>query len=172
MSDVNNDAGALRSILVKQEARVYGPPGSPISSLKRSKVDWPHHGRESLPSAPDARRFWGGTPSPIPAAIARHSIAALNEIGIESIREHNVQLAGQLIEGLDPSMLVSPREVARRSGTVVVDPGTKRPELLDRLAKADVHVDERVDGIRVSPHLVNTQSDIETFLQIVKDVCE
>lgn len=122
--------------------------------------------------APDARRFWGGTPSPLPAAIARHSIAAINDMGVEAVRRHNVDLADRLIDGLDPSMVVSPRELARRSGTVVADPGVDtRRALMARLAEAEVHVDERADGIRVSPHLINSDSDIDAFLQVVTEVC-
>jgi selenocysteine lyase/cysteine desulfurase len=121
--------------------------------------------------APDARRFWGGTPSPMPAAIARHSIAAISDIGIDAVRQHNVRLTDHLIDGLDPAMLVSPRDAARRNGTVVVGPpADRRAALIDALADADVHVDERADGIRVSPHLVNTLSDIDAFLDIVAAV--
>lgn len=121
--------------------------------------------------AADARRFWGGTPSPIPAAIARHSIAAINDMGVDAVRSDNVQLTGKLIDGLDPQLLVSPRNVGQRSGTVVVDPGIdRRPALLQRLAEAEIHVDERVDGIRVSPHLINTCEDIDALLDVVSEV--
>lgn len=118
--------------------------------------------------APDARRFWGGTPSPIPAAIARHSIFALNEIGLAAIAEHNETLTQRLIDGIDDRMLVSPRQPEHRSGTVVVEPDqSRRTVLLGDLAAARIHVDERSTGIRISPHVHNTTADIDTTLSVL-----
>lgn len=118
--------------------------------------------------AADARRFWGGTPSPIPAMLARHSIAALNEIGVATIYERNLSLTQRLIDGVDETMLVSPRDAHLRSGTVVVDPGAhQRAAALDHFAAADIHVDERAPGIRLSPHITTTEEDIDTTLAVL-----
>ena len=116
--------------------------------------------------APDARRFWGGTPSPIPAAQARQSLAALNRVGVDTVRAHNLALTQQLIDGVDHKILVSPADPARRSGTVVLDPGERRGAVMAALHEAGVHVDERAEGIRISPHVVNTAADIEQVLAV------
>ena len=125
--------------------------------------------------APDARRFWGGTPSPIPAALARHGIAALNNIGVGTIHEHNTSLTERLINGvsaIDDGLLVSPREAPSRSGTVVIDPGSAaRTTVLAALAAASVRVDERAQGIRISPHLINSIDDIDTVLTVLDRTC-
>ncbi len=121
--------------------------------------------------APDARRFLGGTPSPIPTAVARESLVALNNIGVAAIREHNLALTERLIDGLDEPMLVSPRERHLRSGTVVIDPGPEeRAALLAAFSASEIHVDERADGIRISPHLVNSVDDIDAVLEVVHGV--
>lgn len=118
--------------------------------------------------APDARRFWGGTPSPIPAALARHSIALINDIGVPAIQQHNQTLTQRLIDGVDEHLLMSPLDVGKRSGTVVIDPGPgQRSALMALLAAAEVHVDERAKGIRISPHIVNTEADIDTTLELL-----
>ncbi len=115
--------------------------------------------------APDARRFWGGTPSPIPAAIARQGIAAINDIGVSAIREHNLVLTQRLIDAVDDRILVSPRSPLDRSGTVVLHPEpAERGAAMTRMTAARIHVDERDEGMRISPHLVNHSEDIDAVI--------
>jgi len=118
--------------------------------------------------SPDARRFWGGTPSPIPAAIARLGIAAINDIGVPAVREHNLTLTQRLIDAVDERVLVSPHQPLQRSGTVVLhpDPG-ERSAALDALTAAGVQIDERDEGLRISPHVANTIEDIDAVVDVV-----
>lgn len=129
--------------------------------------------------ADDALRFWGGTPSVIPASIARRSIELLNEIGIDQVRAHNLALTDQLIAavaeitaitGIDGGMLAGPRSPADRGGTVVIDAGPRTDELLERFTDARVHVDRRASGIRVSPHLYNTSKDIDAVTAVLQSL--
>lgn len=111
--------------------------------------------------AEDGLRFWGGSPSVAPSAIARRSIELMVNIGPKRIRAHNLELTSRLIEGLDPGLVVSPRAPERRSGTVIV---RSRPGLLRRLEEAGIDVDERASGIRVSPHVYNTVEDVDVIV--------
>lgn len=121
--------------------------------------------------APDARRFWGGTPSPLPAAIARHALAAINDIGVNAIHEHNLMLTQRVIDQLDGQMLVSPLGPALRSGTVVIEPGgQQRRRFGEAVAASGIQIDERDEGFRVSPHIVNTPEDIELLLNVVDEL--
>ena len=42
--------------------------------------------------------------------------------------------------------------------------------MLDALVDADISVDERAYGIRVSPHIYNDQQDIARFVDVIKKV--
>lgn len=115
--------------------------------------------------AEDALRFWGGTPSVLPLVAATHSICAINAIGVDTIRSHNVVLSERLIEAVDENMLASPGDAACRGGTVVIDLGDRRDELTRRLNEARVRYDERAQGVRLSPHIYNDHDDVETVIR-------
>ena len=92
-----------------------------------------------------ALKFWGGTPSITPFAIAGHSISYFAKIGSQAIREHN-----------------------RRSGTIVLNFGEKQSKLLDSLQKNNITVDRRSLGLRISPHIYNDINDINQLLSAIK----
>jgi len=122
--------------------------------------------------ANDATRFLGGTPSPITTVAATHSIELLVATGIDAIRAHNLDVTTRIIDAidqLDDHHLASPRLAEQRSATIVLDAGDATATLADRLASAHIHVDRRSAGIRVSPHLYNTEDDIERFIDVVAD---
>lgn len=116
--------------------------------------------------ADDALRFWGGTPSVLPFAVARRSIDVFAELGVAEVRRHNIALADRLIDACGP-MLVSPLDVAQRSGTVVVDPGIESDRVMAALAAARVQVDARASGLRISPHVYNTADDIDRAVRAI-----
>lgn len=118
--------------------------------------------------AEDALRFWGGTPSPLPSAVAGHSLSVINSIGVDKIRAHNLELTDRLIAGVRPTMLRSPSERRRRSGTVIISPGVDKPNLADRLVQAGVQIDQRDTGIRVSPHLYSGTDDIDAVIEVIE----
>lgn len=140
-----------------------------IERCRPIDVGWFSHGEpfefdiHHFRFADDARRFWGGTPSVLPATLARHSIELLTELGIEAVREHNTALTARLIAGLPDTAIVGPRDAAARGGTVVVD-GGRAEELERRLVDASIHVDRRATGVRISPHVYNTAADIDAVL--------
>lgn len=114
---------------------------------------------------PSALRFWGGTPSVAPFAIATHSIKYFSQVGIETVRQHNQQLLDLLHQAL-PDIMVSPSHPQRRSGTAIMTTHDN-PQLLQRLTKDGVSVDSRSAGIRVSPHIYNTEQDIQSLIDSV-----
>lgn len=116
--------------------------------------------------ASDALRFWGGTPSVQPYVTAANSIALLNDIGIETVRQHNMALTQSLADAVDPAWLVSPALPQSRGGTLVLNPGDAlQAAVCTRLRRAAVLFDERPTGIRLSPHIYNTEEE----LAIVRD---
>ncbi len=115
--------------------------------------------------APDALRFWGGTPSVLPAALARHSIEVLTDIGIADVRRHNLELGTHLIDALPAAMIVSPTDLERRNGTVVIAALDDAADVAARLASARIAVDRRAMGWRVSPHVYNSIADVDALLE-------
>lgn len=116
---------------------------------------------EDFRYAPDARRFWGGTPSVLPFAVARHAIDAIVEIGVAAIRAANQAHLDHLVDRLG-ERVASPHDPGRRGGTCIVSGG---PELVDRLASERIAVDHRRRGIRLSPHVYTTSDDIDRLAE-------
>lgn len=110
-----------------------------------------------------ALRFWGGTPTIMPYALAAHSIGYFNQLPYGALQEHNRQLVDALISAF-PRQLKSPREVTKRSGTVILDFKDSQTQVLKALKAANIAVDARSLGIRISPHLYNDLDDIEQFI--------
>ena len=99
------------------------------------------------------------------------SVEYLLELGIERVAAWDQALVERFLGGLDPDRyrLVSPRTGPRRSTLVVFGP--QRPErargLHRRLADAGVDVAFRRGNLRVSPHLYNTEADIDRALEVL-----
>ncbi len=113
--------------------------------------------------AADALRFWGGSPTVLPFLVAAHSISAIDRLGVETIRQHNVALTDHLIAELG-ERVTSPHDPAKRSGTAIVQAG---PGCVDRLAAHGFAVDHRADGLRVSPHVYTTVEDLDRFIEVL-----
>ena len=109
-------------------------------------------------------RFWGGTPSVIPYLLAAHSLSLINNDGIHTIREHNLRLTEKLINAVAPQSLVSPASPDQRGGTLVLDFQAQQDGVTDALRAANVHFDARATGIRLSPHVYNSDDQIDELL--------
>ncbi|GIU11235.1 MULTISPECIES: aminotransferase class V-fold PLP-dependent enzyme [unclassified Shewanella] len=118
---------------------------------------------------PTALKFWGGTPSIAPYAIAAQSIGYFADIGSDKLRGHNQALIDIATEQL-AEVFVSPMQESRRSGTMILDFGTKQQKVLEALQQANVNVDLRSEGIRVSPHIYNDMADIENLIAGIKRI--
>jgi selenocysteine lyase/cysteine desulfurase len=119
--------------------------------------------------APGALRFWGGTPSVLPYAVATAGLEAIRKLGVEQVRAHNQALTGRLLAGaVERGLRVStPLEPTRRGGTAVID--FPQPEQAVRHLQAHgIAVDQRPGfGVRFSPHAYNTQAEVDTVLRLL-----
>ncbi|MDW7551066.1 aminotransferase class V-fold PLP-dependent enzyme [Pseudoalteromonas peptidolytica] len=113
-----------------------------------------------------ALRFWGGTPSVAPYIYAGHSLNYFVNVGINTVREHNVTLLAKLQKAL-PEFYYSPTDQSMCSGTAILDFGPYHEQVRSRLKQANIAVDNRRYGIRISPHIYNDQADIEALLHVV-----
>jgi selenocysteine lyase/cysteine desulfurase len=151
---------------------LWARPGL-ANELQPTDVGWFSHARpfefdiESFEYAPDATRFWGGTPSVVPYAIAARSIELIDSIGVPNIRAHNLKLSQLIIDVANSKGLtvVSPQG-PKQSATVVLDTGDNwaAKQLLN---DAGVHCDARKFGLRLSPHIYNTEEEIAAAVALL-----
>jgi selenocysteine lyase/cysteine desulfurase len=99
------------------------------------------------------------------------SVEYLLELGLDRVAAWDQALVERFLAGLDPDRyrLVSPRAGPGRSTLVVL--GHRQPDrtpgLCQRLAAAGVDVAFRRGQLRVSPHLYNTEADIDRALEVL-----
>ena len=124
--------------------------------------------------AAGAARFLTGTPN-VPALYAASAgYELVEEVGVERIREHSMRQTALLVELLERAGLevVSPRDPARRGGTVVVR--TPEPEAVYReLDAREIVCDFRPEvGIRLGPHFFNTDEEVRFAAAQIAEIVE
>jgi kynureninase len=120
-----------------------------------------------------AMKFWGGTPSITPFVLASHSIhyfvtlGPIEEGGASHVRAHNQAMIDLIVDEF-ATEVISPLAKETRSGTVILDFKDKQRRILDALGHANISVDVRHLGMRVSAHIYNDSDDIQQFIDVVK----
>jgi selenocysteine lyase/cysteine desulfurase len=118
--------------------------------------------------AADARRFDHGTPSVVACAGTLPALQWHAQQDAGALLAHNRRLSAAIIEGADELglELVSPRDEARRGGSVMLKvPGSRDPRgLIDSMRAADLYADCRGTTLRLSPGIVTTQAGVERLL--------
>jgi cysteine desulfurase/selenocysteine lyase len=99
------------------------------------------------------------------------SVEYLLAQGIENIEAHDQRLVTRLIQALDPKKydLLSPRDGAMRSTLVFIShkEPARNSEIYEKLRKENVFVAYRAGRLRFSPHLYNTEADIDQALSVL-----
>lgn len=124
----------------------------------------PHH----FQYRDDALRFWGGTPSVWPYTVAAAAIAHWQQVGVERIRAHNLELLALLRNAMPEQWWVSPVDAARCSGTAIIHAGEAMDSLVEALTQANVAFDRRDYGLRLSPHWTNNKQEIADLAQRIE----
>jgi kynureninase len=124
--------------------------------------------------AQDIHRFLHGSPA-IPALYAAESgYDLINEIGVERIRAKSIRQTARLIELADEQgwRVSSPREAAKRGGTVIVDV-PHAGAVVRELALRDVLVDFRPGaGIRLGPHFFTKDEELDAVIREIQTILE
>jgi kynureninase len=135
-----------------------------IQHLEPPDVGWFSHADpfefdvHSFKFAADARRFWGGTPSIAPYAIAAQSMQVLTEIGISALRAHNIQLMQVFRDGLAPAWRAR-IDLERAGGTICLHLGDALPDAVRALRDNAARFDCRGPVLRLSFHIYNTAAE-------------
>lgn len=144
-----------------------------VQDLAPQDVGWFSHQQpfefdiNNFEYAQDSNRFWGGTPSVAPYIVASHSIDHIAEIGVSAIQAHNQMLIDDLTSAIKPKDLVSPSSGELRGGTAVIKVAN-REVVEERLQRAGVKYDARATGLRLSPHIYNTETEIGVVKECLK----
>jgi kynureninase len=148
-----------------------------LPELRPIDVGWFSHARpfdldiDRYEFAPDARRFWGGTASVLPFAVATASIEVIEALGIERIRAHSLAATRRLRDAARAAGLAvrTPDDDDERGGTIAI--GFRDDEAAVRkLGARGVQVDRRRRGVRLSPHVYNTMDEIDAVCALLADV--
>ncbi|WP_328366998.1 aminotransferase class V-fold PLP-dependent enzyme [Streptomyces sp. NBC_00445] len=108
--------------------------------------------------AHSARRF-DESPALFAYAGARHSLALLEEIGVDAVRAHDLALADRFHTGL---ATLGHEPVPAPGSAIVSVPGLghRQPEL----SSAGIEVSNRAGNLRAAFHLYNTTTDVDRLL--------
>jgi len=143
-----------------------------LAHLKPRLTGWMAHADPFAFEPPPQRyaegpfRFLTGTPS-IPCLYAAiEGLRIVKEVGVERIRQHSARLTERLLARIAehgfPS--ITPRDAARRGGTVAVNPPDAQG-ISRRLLERDFLIDYRPEaGIRISPHFYNTEEECDAVV--------
>jgi len=145
--------------------------------LEPTFVGWQGHARPfafepELEYADGARRFLTGTPNVPALYAATPGYDVIEEVGVDRIRARSLALTQLLIDRLDAAgfEIGSPREPARRGGTVLVR--TPADAAVHReLGERGIICDFRPDaGIRLGPHFYNTEEELEATVRELTEI--
>ena len=127
---------------------------------------------DDIDYARDARRFLGGTPGMSALYAARSGYEILLKVGVERIRQRNIELCERLIEGaLTRDLHINtPQDATERGGVVCIDfDGAVQAE--EKLVSQRIFVDYRPRcGLRISPHFYTTEDEIDRVLAEIDQI--
>ena len=115
--------------------------------------------------APDARRWWGGTPDVAPFILSTAGIAEISAIGVDNIRTHNRALQAMLRAALEPRTPGWRWPVGDIGGTLCIDTAADQPRVADALDRHNLRADFRGTVLRLSFHAYNGAADVEAVIR-------
>jgi kynureninase len=128
----------------------------------------------SLRYASNITRFLHGSPA-IPALYAAQSgYKIINEIGLDRIRQKSVRQTDLLIALAEEAgfEVTSPKESARRGGTVTVA-HESASSMARELVRREFVIDYRPGaGVRISPHFYTTDQELRLVIEEMKKIRE
>ena len=135
-----------------------------VRTLQPSDVGWFSHADpfeldiHHFEYAPDARRFWGGTPTVAPYIAAAASLRVMADIGVPVLRAHNRQLIDTFLGALPVAWRTRIR-TDNIGGTLCIPAGAALQPIQAALTAAAVQFDCRGPVVRLSFHIYNTPAE-------------
>jgi kynureninase len=135
-----------------------------IPSLDPTQIGWFSHALpfefdiHSYRHAPDARRFWGGTPTVAPFVTAAASLRVLRGIGSQHVWAHNRSLVAEFTRSL-PDRWREKLGQPPGGGTLCLDLADELAVVREALTARGARFDGRGSVLRLSFHLCNSADD-------------
>jgi len=148
--------------------------GDILPELQPLDVGWFSHARpfeldiDHFEYAADAHRFWGGTPSVLPFAVATVGLELSDALGTTRIRTHNLSATRRLRDAALAAGLAirTPIDDDERGGTIAIA-FPDDAQAVRKLGEHGVQVDRRRRGVRFSPHVYNTMAEIDRVCSLL-----
>jgi selenocysteine lyase/cysteine desulfurase len=148
-----------------------------VQRMQPTVTGWFAHGQqfafdpESWSYWPDARRFELGTPAVAAVYAARAGLDMILEIGVDAIRERELQLVADLRDrALDAGLrLKLPADLAQHGG-IVMFPAAEPAKAVRALAEQHIIVDYRPGHVRVSPYFYNTEDENARVVELLRQL--
>lgn len=118
--------------------------------------------------AEGAARFWGGTPSIAPYAIARAGADIIASVSVAKIAAANQALIDRVVSALPAEAFASHVEKGERGCSFIIRLRNE-DEAAAALAEEKFAFDRRKGGLRFSVHLYNDKEDAEKLIAALKD---
>ncbi|MEZ5896252.1 MAG: aminotransferase class V-fold PLP-dependent enzyme [Parvularculaceae bacterium] len=140
------------------------------NKCRPTDVGWFSHARpfefdiRNFEYAEGAARFWGGTPSVAPYAVARAGVEAVAAIGAGEIELANQALIDDILGRIPENAVTSHVAAGERGSSFVIRP--RRPvDAHHALTEEKIAHDKRAGGLRFSVHLYNDKSDADRLVK-------
>lgn len=117
--------------------------------------------------APDALRFWGGSPDIAPFVAAHAGIETIVAIGQPAIRSHNQALQAAFFTVMHEQKPEWHWPDFVMGGTICVGLGAAKDDIAARIADAGFQVDFRNDVMRVSFASWNRPEEVDAFTAVL-----
>jgi len=153
-----------------------------LKTIRPKLTGWMAHKRpfafevDEMDFRDDAFRFLNGTLA-IPSLYANEpGIDIIAQVGVETIRRKSLRQTALLIALAEAAgyTINSPRDPARRGGTVTLEPDPACSyEISRELIARNIVVDYRPQaGIRISPHFYNSDGEIYRVVEAIQEIIE
>jgi len=153
-----------------------------LKTIRPKLTGWMAHKRpfafevDEMDFRDDAFRFLNGTLA-IPSLYANEpGIDIIAQVGVETIRRKSLRQTALLIALAEAAgyTINSPRDPARRGGTVTLEPDPSCSyEISRELIARNIVVDYRPQaGIRISPHFYNSDGEIYRVVEAIQEIIE
>ena len=111
--------------------------------------------------APDARKFWGGSPAIASYVLATAGLRLLAEVGVDQALAHNRRLIGHIAGKVSGEWLPQ-LDRTGKGGTLCLRPRDIEA-VSAKLSAAGCHFDRRGEVLRLSLHLWNDDDDADVI---------
>lgn len=105
-----------------------------------------------------AKKFWDGTPSVAPYAMALGGIETVLDIGVDKIRARNLELL---------KIARPEQDFSNNGGTICYNADRRADGIENALKRAKAKFDRRGNTIRLSLHFTNSAEDAELIREII-----